>query len=534
MSLPIARSKWTLWGGLGGVLLTLAAVLIAAGAGASMPYNPLFEFIGISNSAPGANADITFRGTSPAGHHVIGLISFEAADNSWTIAGHSNQLEGDVTAVGTMTINLDPDGNCNDGDTGSPQNYGPFALRDVTPPEAQYAIWGGTITDFGDGNPGTNWPITFEVTQAPYTVLGSLTSVILPAGHFVCTPHIFTFTMCGRSNPSPTATTCGADNVVMTNPSPAGCYFWNIHSEDESGQHSADSQIGVPIGAASCPTPTPSPTATASPTPTATATASPTPSPTPTPPPGDNDGDGVPNASDNCPWWWNPTQVLPPWPVGANDPDCDSFSTIVETSAGTNPLVQCGYNAWPPDIDNSTFVDIISDVGPVSANFAKSVPPAPARHDLSPDPPNGVVDIFDISEVTTFFPKTCAPCPGDFDCDVVPNASDNCPNWSNPTQALPPWFVPPNDPDCDGFTSTVETSAGTNPLVQCGPNAWPPDIDNSTFVDIIGDVGPVSANFNKSVPPAPARHDLSPDPPNGIVDIFDIGEVTAFFPKSCS
>jgi Thrombospondin type 3 repeat len=143
-----------------------------------------------------------------------------------------------------------------------------------------------------------------------------------------------------------------------------------------------------------CPGATPTPTATASPTPTN---------------PLDGDGDGVPNAVDNCPSWPNPSQNLPPWPVPANDPDCDGFSNAVENSAGTNPNVHCGSVAWPPDINNDTFVDVIGDISQVSGQFANSVPPAPARYDIAPDPPDHFIDVIgDISKMSGFFSLGCS------------------------------------------------------------------------------------------------------------------------------
>jgi len=122
----------------------------------------------------------------------------------------------------------------------------------------------------------------------------------------------------------------------------------------------------------------------------------------------------------------------------------------------------------------------------------------------------------------------------DADSDGVPDASDNCPNWPNPAQTLPPWPVPPNDPDCDGFSSAIETSAGTNASLHCGIDAWPPDINNDTFVDIIGDIAAVANNFSLSVPPAPLRHDIAPDPPNGFIDVIgDLATMAGFFGKNC-
>jgi len=516
MSYRRASRTWIFWGAMGGGL-ALAAILVVAVrlAGAVVPYNPVFEFAGISNSATSANANITFRTSLPAGNSIIGSYGLEVPDNSWNIAGHSSQLNGKVTVFGTLAINLDPDGSCTDGDTGAPQNYGPFPLLDVDPgAQGPYAQWSGTITDFGDGNPATNWTLTLNVEQlgTGFTIDGFATDAILPLGNTVCTPEILTLTLCGRANPTVTgACGSGTNPVVMTNPAAAGCYNWRFVSVDDSGQSSASLQAGVSIGGTPC-LPTPTPTAT---------------------PGGDSDGDGVPDGSDNCPRWPNPSQNLPPWPVPANDPDCDGFSTAVENSTGTNAFLQCGFNAWPADVNYDTFADG-TDITSLSGSFGKSVPPAPARYNIAPDPVDGFVDGTDITKVSGFFGRTCAPCPGDLDCDAVVNAADNCPNWYNPAQTLPAWPVTPaTDPDCDGFSSVVEASAGTNSTGHCGNNAWPADLNNDGFSDGT-DITVIAGSFGKSVPPAPARHNIAPDPVDGFVDGTDITRVAGFFGKSCS
>ena len=114
----------------------------------------------------------------------------------------------------------------------------------------------------------------------------------------------------------------------------------------------------------------------------------------------------------------------------------------------------------------------------------------------------------------------------------MPDADDNCPNWPNRPQNLPVWPVPANDPDCDGFSSAVETSAGTNPLLHCGANAWPVDINNDTFSGF-ADIGFLTNDFGKTVPPAPARHDIAPNPVDGVITFSDIGRMTAFFGLTC-
>jgi glucose/arabinose dehydrogenase len=105
----------------------------------------------------------------------------------------------------------------------------------------------------------------------------------------------------------------------------------------------------------------------------------------------DTDGDGQGNACDL-------------------DDDNDEFSDAIESYVGTNLLLACGTDAWPADINNDTFVDIIGDISAVANNFALSVPPAPARYNLAPDPPDGFIDIIgDMSRIAGLFGQSCAP-----------------------------------------------------------------------------------------------------------------------------
>lgn len=527
----------------GAAVLALAALVIGGPTGASQPYSPTLEFLSISNSAPGANANITFRTSLPAGNHVLGSYIL---DTHWGVAGFSQQLKNKVAAIVTMDINLDDDGNCNDGDSGTPQSYGPAPLLYIDPNGggAFHATWSGIVTDFGDMDPNTKWTITFTIDPAvsPYNfqIPAFMAVVTAPAGHTICTPQVFSLTMCGRANPTATATICGSgsDPVVMTNPSAAGCYTWELNSEDESSQHLLVRQTGVSIGGTPCPTPSPTPTTTATPTASATPTVTPTTTPTATPG-ADSDGDGVADGSDNCPRWWNPAQNLPPWVIAANDPDCDGFGTDLENYMGTLPFVQCGTNAWPPDTSNNTFNDTL-DISALTSRFGLAVPAeAPARYNLAPDPPQpppGYVDTLDIAKMTAVFGLTCGPCPSDLDCDVVVDGSDNCPSWPNPAQNLPPWFIPPNDPDCDGFSSALESYVGTNPSAHCGLNAWPSDTSNNGFVDTL-DIADFTSRFGLAVPAqAPVRFDLAPDPPQAppnFIDTLDIAKLTSVFSLGC-
>src|SRR5207244_2908160 len=79
------------------------------------------------------------------------------------------------------------------------------------------------------------------------------------------------------------------------------------------------------------------------------------------------------------------------------------------------------------------------------------------------------------------------------------------------------------DTDGDGWSDSAEAAIGTDPLEACAhnssDNAWPADINNDTFSDIF-DITLLAGSFSQSVPPAPARYDIAPDPPDGFVDIF--------------
>ena len=92
------------------------------------------------------------------------------------------------------------------------------------------------------------------------------------------------------------------------------------------------------------------------------------------------------------------------------------------------------------------------------------------------------------------------------------------------------------DDDLDGWSDLAETVIGTDPFDACADNAadnaWPADINNDLYSDITDRVV-ITGNFGKSVPPGPARADVSPDPPNGFVDTADIARLTHLFGQHC-
>jgi glucose/arabinose dehydrogenase len=129
--------------------------------------------------------------------------------------------------------------------------------------------------------------------------------------------------------------------------------------------------------------------------------------------------------------------------------------------------------------------------------------------------PNGellVLRMFQATGTPGIYRLTCATAP-DTDGDGEGNACDL-------------------DDDDDEFSDAIEGYVGTEPLLPCGSDAWPADINNDTFSDIT-DVSALTGNFGAAVPPAPVRHNIAPDPPDGFVDITDISRMTGLFGSGC-
>ncbi len=120
----------------------------------------------------------------------------------------------------------------------------------------------------------------------------------------------------------------------------------------------------------------------------------------------DTDGDGIPDEADNCPAWPNPSQDLPAWPIPNDDPDCDGFTTAVESFVTTLPFNSCGTNAWPPDFNDDERVTI-ADVLALKAPFGSQTgdPNYDQRPDLNAD---GRITIPDVLALKPFFGLACA------------------------------------------------------------------------------------------------------------------------------
>lgn len=134
----------------------------------------------------------------------------------------------------------------------------------------------------------------------------------------------------------------------------------------------------------------------------------------------DSDNDGVPDSSDNCPYWANPDQFLPSWsyPLGGlipGDVDCDGFTTQAEQYMGTDPFKACPATStandespdpWPPDFDDNGEVQI-DDVTAVNSRLWAEVGDAnySPRYELASQ--DGTIQTDDFTKVNSMFGKKC-------------------------------------------------------------------------------------------------------------------------------
>jgi hypothetical protein len=130
----------------------------------------------------------------------------------------------------------------------------------------------------------------------------------------------------------------------------------------------------------------------------------------------------------------------------------------------------------------------------------------------------------------------------DSDGDGVANTSDNCPFWSNPAQTPPAWTIPPDDPDCDGYSTASEDFIGTVFWRPCAanttannedpPDVWPLDMNDdrrASTVDVgsyVGDLGLDSSEVGYTT-----RLDLDA---NEIINTVDVGRFVSRLGDLCT
>jgi hypothetical protein len=153
----------------------------------------------------------------------------------------------------------------------------------------------------------------------------------------------------------------------------------------------------------------------------------------------DDDGDGVPNGQDNCPATSNASQAnqdgdpagdaceaahcvnVPNWWTSqgaATDPDCDGFTTAMETHAdiATDPNDPCPDTSaandenpddkWPADFNDNQQLTTLDLVGYATRFNTEPVTALDRRHDLNQ---SGLITTLDLVYYATALNQSCVP-----------------------------------------------------------------------------------------------------------------------------
>ncbi len=133
-----------------------------------------------------------------------------------------------------------------------------------------------------------------------------------------------------------------------------------------------------------------------------------------------------------------------------------------------------------------------------------------------------------------------ANCFGDRDGDGVLDQADNCPDWANAAQNLPPWAVPGGDTDCDGFARGHEAYGYYLAARHCAAtstpgdeefDSWPTDNDDNRWTNL-SDVSRIANSYNTSLgsPLYQPRFDVNAD---AIINLADLVRFSPFYNKTC-
>lgn len=229
-----------------------------------------------------------------------------------------------------------------------------------------------------------------------------------------------------------------------------------------------------------------------------------------------------------------PDATCPPGEPVDQDSDGDGWPDSAEIFIGTDPFDFC---SWPPDVNSIMGVVDISDVFFIAARFGSSSgdPAYTQRADIALQ--DGNIDINDIFSASSRFGSSMDPGCLDDDGDGVRNRDDNCPSVHNPDQsdidgdgvgdACDP------DIDGDGWLNEAEEFIGTDPLIACLDNGWPPDVNSNGSVEI-DDVFFAAARFGSSSGDSAYSPRAEIASQDGTIAIDDVFGFASRFGSSCN
>jgi hypothetical protein len=333
--------------------MLMAAVLTAEGArtAEASEFSPTFDIIQLSPRDPGVPADVSYRITVPAGHHLPGKMTL-AVPPDWDVGTGAH--EGDI--VGSVSVRVDQSP-CD----GSTEFFAANILNEKTYGEDK-ARWRAVLSG----------ALAFDFFVNGDAATGHTIKAALFVDSIYCSPLTLDITHCGR-------TPSGA--AVMINPTAEGFYTWDATFVSAPlsipPEHQVTVSDTVAVGY-------------------------------------DIDGDGRVDIEDNCPLAFNPLQQdLDGDGIGDacdDDIDGDGWENAAEEFIGTDAWNACAPAGWPPDPapapDGNGIVQI-DDVTFVAGKFGLSSGDGgyTPRAELASQ--NGSVQIDDVAEAAGRFGRAC-------------------------------------------------------------------------------------------------------------------------------
>jgi hypothetical protein len=393
--------------------MLVAAVLIAEGArtAEASEFSPTFDITQLSPRDPGVTADVSYRITVPAGHHLPAYMTL-AVPADWDVGTGAHV--GDI--VGSVSVRVDQSP-CD----GSTEFFAANIVNEKTYGEDK-ARWRAVLSG----------ALAFDFFVNGDAASGHTIEAALFVDSIFCSPLILNVTHSGR-------TPSGA--AVMTNPPTADFYTWDatlvsapLHippehqvtvsdtvavGYDSDGDGYVDIEDNCPLaynpGQANVVHPaTPAGDACEDPDADDSMDSVDNCPDVYNPDQGDLDGDGVGDACDNCPDVYNSGQEdMDGDGVGDacdDDIDGDGWTNAAEEFIGTDAWNACAPAGWPPDpapAPNGNGLVQIDDVVFVAGKFGLSSGDGgyTPRAELASQ--NGSVQIDDVAEAAGRFGHAC-------------------------------------------------------------------------------------------------------------------------------